>query len=77
MDQEAMRQHLHQTNEEFRELSDEHRACEDKLDVLASKSSLSTEDETEVKRLKVHKLTLKDRMHTIIRSQAERDSSSD
>ena len=70
MDRHIVRQELLESDEEFRRLCDEHQQCEGKLEALNEKSLLSQEDEFEAKRIKVHKLALKDRMESLIRSHA-------
>ncbi len=52
---------------EFRRLYEEHRDHEQRLQLLAVKSSLSEDEELEEKRLKKEKLLLKDRMEAIAR----------
>ena len=59
------------SDEEFRQLHEEHQIFERKLEELHLRSSLSEEDELEAKSIKRHKLWLKDRMALIIRSQRE------
>ncbi|HKB94508.1 MAG TPA: YdcH family protein, partial [Gaiellaceae bacterium] len=54
-------------HEEFRRLHDEHQDCEERLSDLALRSLPSPEDEVEEKRLKIHKLALKDQMEEILR----------
>ncbi len=71
MDRESVQQELIESHDEFRRLHLEHQDCECKLEAITGKSLLSQEDETEAKRLKIHKLALKDRMETLIRSHAE------
>jgi hypothetical protein len=70
MDQNAVKQELLANHEEFRRLHQEHRQCEEKLEALREKTALSESDEGEEKRLKVHKLALKDRMERLIREHA-------
>ena len=55
---------------EFRKLYDEHQACETQLEELVGRPVLSPVDHSEAKRIKLHKLALKDRMESIIRSHA-------
>ena len=57
------------SDEEFRQLHDEHQYFERRLEHLHLKSSLSTEDELEAKSIKRQKLWLKDRMAVILQSQ--------
>ena len=64
---DALKQDLLRTNETYRCLNDEHKECEARLAQLSQRSLPSEEDEAEEKRLKVHKLALKDRMETILR----------
>ncbi len=64
---DALKQDLLRTNETYRRLHDEHRECEARLAQLSQRSLPSEEDEAEEKRLKVHKLALKDRMEIILR----------
>ena len=70
MDRHTARQELMETHDEFRRLYEEHQQYEGKLEALNEKSLLSQEDEFEAKRIKVHKLALKDRMESLIRSHA-------
>lgn len=53
---------------EFRQWAEEHRACENRLNELTSKSDISVDEEMEEKRLKKRKLHLKDQMAERIRS---------
>jgi uncharacterized protein YdcH (DUF465 family) len=64
---EAVKQELLRTNDDFRRLFDEHQECEERLSHLVHKSLPSQEDEAEEKRLKIHKLALKDRMEALVR----------
>jgi uncharacterized protein YdcH (DUF465 family) len=64
---DAVRQDLLRTNEDFRRLHEEHQECEERLTYLVHKSLPSQEDEAEEKRLKIHKLALKDRMEALVR----------
>ena len=65
---EVAKEELIQSNEDFRSLYEEHRAYDERLDVIRSRSLQSQEDEVEMKRIKLHKLTLKDRMESILRN---------
>ena len=67
----AVRKELLETNDEYQALYTEHQDSEQRLVELSSKSLLSEEDELEEKRIKRHKLFLKDRMETILRSEIE------
>lgn len=64
---EAVKQELLRTNDDFRRLYEEHQECEERLTHLVHKSLPSQEDEAEEKRLKIHKLALKDRMEAFVR----------
>ncbi|HYO12127.1 MAG TPA: DUF465 domain-containing protein [Thermoanaerobaculia bacterium] len=59
------------TDDEFRRLFEEHQASERRLEEINQKSLLSQEDEAEEKRIKLHKLVLKDRMEGILRAHRE------
>lgn len=66
---DALRIELLASDEEYRQLHDEHQYFERRLEELHLKSSLSEEDELEAKSIKRQKLWLKDRMEVIVRSQ--------
>lgn len=66
-DHEALVRELLETEPEFRRLHDEHQQCERRLEALRHNALLSQEDEIEEKKLKVHKLALKDRMEYMVR----------
>ncbi|MFN7940553.1 MAG: YdcH family protein [Thermoanaerobaculia bacterium] len=68
---EALKQELIESNESFRRLHDEHRDCERRLHAIAMKTLLSQEDEAEEKRIKIHKLALKDQMERMLRELRE------
>jgi len=68
---DSMKEEMLETNDEFRRLYEEHQTCERRLDEINQKSFLSQEDEFEQKRLKRHKLTLKDRMHAMLLGQRQ------
>jgi uncharacterized protein YdcH (DUF465 family) len=68
---EALKDELIRTNEEFRQLHDEHQQLERKLESLYLKTLLSEEDEVEVKRIKREKLRLKDRMMDLLRAHED------
>jgi hypothetical protein len=59
------------TDEEFRRLYEEHQQYDHRLQELNQKSLLSQEDEAEEKKIKLHKLMLKDHMEEILRSHRE------
>jgi uncharacterized protein YdcH (DUF465 family) len=62
-----LKRELLRTHETFRGLHEEHLECETRLAQMAQNSLPSPEDEVEEKRLKIHKLELKDRMEEILR----------
>jgi len=62
---------LIQTDDRFRRLYEEHCEYERRLAELNQKSLLSQDDEIEEKKIKLHKLALKDRMEEILRSHRE------
>jgi len=64
---DAVKQELLRTSDDFRRLFEEHQECEERLTHLSHKSLPSQEDEAEEKRLKIHKLALKDRMEAVVR----------
>jgi uncharacterized protein YdcH (DUF465 family) len=59
------------TDDEFRRLYEEHQQYDHRLQELNQKSLLSQEDEAEEKKIKLHKLTLKDHMEQILRAHRE------
>ena len=59
------------TDDEFRRLYEEHQASERRLQEINQKSLLSQDDEAEEKKIKLHKLALKDRMEKILRTHRE------
>lgn len=69
---EELKRDLAQSNEEFKTLLTNHLAHEKRLAELASKAFLSSDEEAEEKRLKKHKLHLKDRMEEIAREHRAR-----
>lgn len=66
-DHDTLVRELLETDDEFRKLHAEHQECENRLEALQHMSLLSQDDEIEEKKLKVHKLALKDRMEQIVR----------
>jgi len=66
-DHDALVRELLETDFEFQRLHDEHQRSERRLEELRHKSLLSQEDEIEEKKIKVHKLALKDRMELMVR----------
>ena len=65
---------LIQTDDEFRRLYEEHQQCEKRLEEINQKTLLSEDDEIEEKKIKLHKLALKDKMEHILRSTQSRVS---
>jgi len=66
---DALRQEFLRNSEAFRLLHQEHHECEERLTQIAQRTLPSEEDEAEEKRLKIHKLALKDRMEAMMRDQ--------
>lgn len=62
---------LIETDEEFRRLYEEHKEYERRLGTINQKQLLSQEDEVEEKKIKLHKLALKDHMEQILRQHRE------
>lgn len=62
---------LIQSDPEFRQLYEEHQEYDRRLHVLAQKTLPSQEDEAEEKKIKLHKLMLKDHMEEILRTHRE------
>jgi uncharacterized protein YdcH (DUF465 family) len=58
---------LIQTDDEFRHLHEEHQQCEQRLNEINHKTLLSEDDEVEEKKIKLHKLALKDKMEHMLR----------
>ncbi len=57
---------LIQTDDAFRKLYEEHQEYKQRLVSIRTKSLPSQEDEIEIKRIKIHKLSLKDRMEFML-----------
>ena len=68
---DELKAELIQTDEQFRRLYEEHREYERRLSELNQKTLLSQDDEFEEKKIKLHKLALKDRMEEILRAHSE------
>ncbi|MEM9290643.1 MAG: YdcH family protein [Acidobacteriota bacterium] len=68
-DLDPLKEDLIQNDEAFRRLHEEHQEYEQRLDAINAKSLRSPEDEIEEKRIKLHKLRLKDEMASILRQQ--------
>ena len=69
--QDDLKAELIKTDDEFRRLHEEHQEYERRLQEINQKSLLSQEDEIEEKKIKLHKLTLKDHMEQILRAHRE------
>ena len=59
---------LMEGNSEYRQLREEHRQCEERLQALYTKTFLNEDESLESTRLKRRKLYLKDRMEAMARS---------
>jgi uncharacterized protein YdcH (DUF465 family) len=68
---EDLKAELIKADEQFRSLYEEHRDYERRLAELNQKSLLSQEDEVEEKKIKLHKLRLKDQMEELLRAHHE------
>lgn len=66
-DSQGLKDYLLQVDQEFRELSAQHRELETRLHDLSSKPYLSDSEQVEEVTIKKRKLHLKDRMEDIIR----------
>lgn len=66
-----LKEELLSTDEEFKKLHVEHQEYERRLAEINHKSLLSQDDEIEEKKIKLHKLALKDRMEQILREHRE------
>lgn len=70
-DHDTLVRELLESDDEFRRLHQEHQQCENRLEELQHMSLLSQEDEIEEKKIKVHKLALKDRMEQMVRERED------
>ena len=68
---DPLKDELIQTDDEFRRLYEEHQEYERRLSTINQKTLLSQDDEVEEKKIKLHKLALKDRMEYILRAHRE------
>lgn len=68
---DLLKEELVRTDDEFRRLYEEHQEYERRLQELSHKSMFSQEDEAEEKKIKLHKLVLKDHMAEILRQHRE------
>jgi len=67
---DPVREQLILSDESFRRLYEEHQDYKQRLEAIRQKTLPSQEDENEIKRIKLHKLSLKDRMEAIVRQHA-------
>lgn len=67
MQHDPVTESLLETDDQFRRLHLEHQEYKRRLKTLRQKALLSQDDEIEMKRIKLHKLTLKDQMEAIRR----------
>jgi uncharacterized protein YdcH (DUF465 family) len=65
---------LLQSDQEFRQLAEQHHQLDDRLHQLIEKHYLSTTEQVEEVTLKKKKLALKDQMESIVREYARRHS---
>ena len=72
---DSTRERLIASDETFRSLYEEHLEYKKRLESIRHKSLLSQEDEVEMKRIKLHKLSLKDRMEAIVRQYTDQQAS--
>lgn len=63
---EELKAHLMATDQQFRDLAEEHAQFHRELEMLEAKEHLTLEDEAEEIRLKKQKLHLKDEMNAIM-----------
>jgi len=65
-DYSVSKEEMIEADEGFRRLHDEHQEYEKRLEALNHKSLRSPEDDIEEKRIKLHKLRLKDEMEVLL-----------
>jgi len=68
---DLLKEELLRTDDEYRRLHDEHQEYDRRRQERSNKSLLSQDDEIEEKKIKLHKLTLKDHMEDILRHHRE------
>ncbi len=66
LNDEQLKAHLIQTDEEFRRLAEQHRQYKQRLQELASRPYLTPQEQLEEAQLKKLKLKLKDQMQQIM-----------
>ncbi len=70
-----VQEELFHSDATFRHLYEEHMEYKQKLDTIRAKSLPSEEDEIEMKRIKLHKLNLKDKMEALMLSHLRGEAS--
>ena len=65
MELDPVKKDLLENDEAFRKLYEDHLESKQKLQEIQAKGTLSEEDEIETKRIKVHKLALKEQMEAL------------
>ncbi|HEX2466318.1 MAG TPA: YdcH family protein [Thermoanaerobaculia bacterium] len=68
---DEVKEELIKTDIEFRRLYQDHQDHERRIDQMLRTHDTSTDDEIELKALKIQKLRLKDRMEEMIRTRIE------
>ena len=68
-DLDPVTENLLATSPDYRRLFDEHQDCKKQLEAMRQKSLPSQEDEQEMKRIKLHKLYLKDQMEQMLQRE--------
>ena len=63
---EELKAHLMATDQQFRDLAEEHSQFHKELEMIEAKEHLTLDDEAEEIRLKKQKLRLKDEMNAIV-----------
>jgi len=66
IEQEELKAHLMATNEQFRQLAEQHSEYANKLEALEALPHLTEEEQLEEHRLKKLKLRIKDQMEAIL-----------
>ena len=73
-DAQEVKNFLLQSDQQFRQLAEQHHELDDRLHQLIEKQYLSTNEQFEQVTLKKKKLALKDRMETIVREYTRQHS---
>jgi uncharacterized protein YdcH (DUF465 family) len=71
---QQLRENLLQTDEEFRQLAQQHRELDNRLSALSRQLYRTSNEELEKATLKKRKLRLKDQMEDIVRRRSEPSS---